>query len=113
MSYTNEVISGIVDRQRAYFRKGETLDVSFRVAQLKKLKQAVLSHEQLLENALHEDLGRSRTEAYLCDLGPVIVEINETIRGLRRWARPEKHYSGLMCFPSLTTTVYKMPYGVS
>ena len=112
-TYTRETVSGIVERQRAYFRKGETLDVKFRVAQLKKLKNAILSHEEMLENALHEDLGRSRVEAYLCDLGPSIVEINETVRGLRRWAKPEKHFSGLMCFPSLTTTVYKMPYGVT
>ena len=112
-TYTREIVGGIVERQRAYFRKGETLDVKFRVAQLKKLKNAILSHEEMLENALHEDLGRSRVEAYLCDLGPSIVEINETVRGLRRWAKPEKHFSGLMCFPSLTTTVYKMPYGVT
>ena len=112
-AYTRETIGGIVERQRAYFRKGETLDVKFRVTQLKKLKNAILSHEEMLENALHEDLGRSRVEAYLCDLGPSIVEINETVRGLRRWAKPEKHFSGLMCFPSLTTTVYKMPYGVT
>ena len=112
-TYTRETIGGIVERQRAYFRKGETLDVKFRVTQLKKLKNAILSHEEMLENALHEDLGRSRVEAYLCDLGPSIVEINETVRGLRRWAKPEKHFSGLMCFPSLTTTVYKMPYGVT
>ena len=112
-AYTRETVGGIVERQRAYFRKGETLDVKFRVAQLKKLKNAILSHEEMLENALHEDLGRSRVEAYLCDLGPSIVEINETVRGLRRWAKPEKHFSGFMCFPSLTTTVYKMPYGVT
>lgn len=112
-AYTRETVGGIVERQRAYFRKGETLDVKFRVAQLKKLKNAILSHEEMLENALHEDLGRSRVEAYLCDLGPSIVEINETVRGLRRWVKPEKHFSGLMCFPSLTTTVYKMPYGVT
>ena len=112
-TYTRETVGGIVERQRAYFRKGETLDVKFRVTQLKKLKNAILSHEEMLENALHEDLGRSRVEAYLCDLGPSIVEINETVRGLRRWAKPEKHFSGFMCFPSLTTTVYKMPYGVT
>ena len=52
-------------------------------------------------------------EAYLCDVGPIIVEINEMISGLRRWSRPERHWSGLMCFPSLVTKVYKMPYGVS
>ena len=63
--------------------------------------------------ALTEDLGRSSVEAYLCDIAPTITEINEMIHGLRRWARPECHFSGLMCFPSIITRVYKMPYGVS
>lgn len=72
-----------------------------------------MAHEADFAAALQQDLGRSRVEAFLCDVGPVITEINETIRGLRRWARPECHYSGLMCFPSLITRVYKMPYGVT
>lgn len=113
MSYTQEKIGAIVEAQRAFFRSGATLDVGWRLEQLKKLKQAVTAHEEALEEALREDLGKSRTEAYLCDIGPVLVETNEMIRGLRKWARPEKHYSGLMCFPSTRTTVYKMPYGVS
>jgi aldehyde dehydrogenase (NAD+) len=113
MAYTLEKIQGIVENQRKYFRSGVTLDVNWRLQQLKKLKAAVIAHEEELEKALHEDLGRSRTEAYLCDIGPVIVEINETIRGLKKWARPEWHFSGLMCFPSISTKVYKLPYGVS
>ena len=111
--YTEEAIRGIVEKQRAFFQTGKTLDVSWRIAQLKKLKSAVLAHEAEFEAALNADLGRSKVEAYLCDIGPIIVEINETIRGLRKWARPEKHFSGLMCFPSVSTTVYKMPYGVT
>jgi aldehyde dehydrogenase (NAD+) len=67
----------------------------------------------MLQKALFEDLEKSPLEAYLCDIGPVIVEINEILKGLRRWAKPERHFSGLMCFPSSRTTVYKMPYGVS
>ena len=113
MAYTQERISGIVAAQRKYFRGGETLDVKWRIEQLKKLKQAVIDHKDALLAALHEDLGRSPVEAYLCDVGPVIVEINEIIRGVKKWAKPEKHFSGLMCFPSTRTTVYKMPYGVS
>lgn len=113
MAYTEERIKNIVANQRKFFRSGKTLDVKWRLEQLKKLKAAVIAREEELERALYEDLGRSKVEAYLCDIGPVIVEINETIHGLRKWARPEKHYSGLMCFPSTCTTVYKMPYGVS
>ena len=102
----------IVAAQRRFFRSGATLPVRWRLKQLKRLKAAVLTHEKEFEEALAADLGRSRLEAYLCDIGPVITEINEMIAGLRRWARPERHFSGLMCFPSIITKVYKMPYGV-
>lgn len=106
-------IRDIVAAQRKFFRTGQTLPVKWRIRQLKRLKEAVIAHKQEFMDALAEDLGRSELEAYLCDVGPIIVEINEMISGLRRWARPETHFSGLMCFPSLITRVYKMPYGVS
>ena len=111
--FTEEDIQRIVEAQRKFFRSGTTLPVGWRIEQLKKLKKAVLAHEKEFEDALAEDLGRSRVEAYLCDIAPIVTEVNEMIRGLRRWARPERHFSGLMCFPSLVTRVYKMPYGVS
>ncbi len=111
--FTQTEIHNIVETQRHFFRTGKTLDVSWRIEQLKKLKEAVIAHQEEFEKALYEDLGRSKTEAYLCDIGPVIVEINETIKGLRKWAKPERHYSGLLCFPSMSTKVYKMPYGVT
>ncbi len=111
--FTENEIHNIVENQRAFFKTGKTLDIKFRLEQLKKLKKAVIAYEEEFEKALYEDLGRSKVEAYLCDIGPIIVEINETIKGLKRWAKPEKHYSGLMCFPSTKTKVYKMPYGVS
>lgn len=113
MSYTVSDISRTVDEQRAFFRSGTTLDVGWRLKQLRKLRDAVIAHEKEFEDALYRDLGRSATEAYLCDIGPVIAEINEILHGLRRWARPERHFSGLACFPSLITKVYKMPYGVT
>ena len=113
MAYTQETVHELVLRQRRFFRTGRTLDVSWRIEQLKRLKQAVLDRQEELQAALYEDLGKSPTEAYLCDIGPVIVEVNEILRGLRKWSRPERHFSGLMCFPSTKTTVYKLPYGVS
>lgn len=113
MKYSVDEISRIVESQRNFFRTGATLEIAWRKARLRELRDAVIAHESEFEDALNMDLGRSRTEAYLCDIGPTIMEINEIIRGLKRWARPERHFSGLMCFPSLTTKVYKMPYGVT
>ena len=79
MSYTENDIVQIVAAQRQFFRTGATLPVKWRLQQLKKLKKAVLEHETELEEALAEDLGRSPVEAYLCDIGPIVVEVNEKI----------------------------------
>ena len=111
--YTKQDIEQIVEKQRKYFKSGKTLDIDFRIEQLKKLKNAVLKYENEIEDALFEDLGRCKTESYLLDIGTIVLEINEMIHGLRKWAKPEMHFSGLMCFPSLFTRVYKIPYGVT
>lgn len=106
-------IRAIVDSQRRFFLTDKTLDVEFRIRQLMRLKKAVISYEDELTKALAADLGRDSLEAYFCDIGSLILEINETIKGLRKWAKPETHFSGFHCFPSVTTKVYKMPYGVT
>ena len=113
MEYTQEIIHEIVNKQKSFFAQGNTLPLKFRIEALKKLKASVLKYQKELENALHDDLGRSECEAFFCDIGTVILEINEAIHGLRKWARPETHFSGLQCFPSIITKVYKMPYGVT
>ena len=112
-TWDRESIAKAVEAQRAFFHTGVTLDVGWRIESLKKLKEAVKTYRPRMIAALKEDLGRHPTEAYFCDVGTVIVEINETIRGLRKWARPETRYSGLLCFPSVKTKVYKMPYGTT
>ena len=113
MSYTKEEIHGLVLKQREFFLTGITLDVNFRISQLKRLKEMMLANSEKIEKALKEDLGRSDAEAYFCDIGSVVMEINEYIKGVKKWNRPERHSSGLACFPSTTTKVYKLPYGVS
>jgi len=101
-----------VEAQRAYFRSGKTLPISFRKHMLVRLRESVVAHETEMEEALNKDLGRGDVEAYIFDIGTVIYEIDEAIHGLKKWAKPERHFSGLLNFPSLTTKVYKHPYGV-
>ena len=113
MSYTKERIHEIVLKQREFFLSGKTLDIKYRKEQLKKLKNMIFSHQKELEQALNEDLNRSEAEAYFCDIGDTVMEINEYLKGLKKWAKPETHFSGMAAFPSIFTKVYKMPYGVS
>lgn len=113
MEWDKQRVHEAVEKQRAYFRTGATLPLAFRKEMLIRLKQSVIKHQSDMEQALKEDLGRSDFEAYLCDVGPIILEINEAIHGIKKWAKPERHSSGLLAFPSMTTRVYKIPYGVA
>ena len=113
MPYSKEDIHNLFLAQREFFQTGKTLDIKFRIEALKKLKKALLLNQKKIEEALYIDLGRSDVEAYFCDIGTIILEINEYIKGLRKWNRPETHFSGFACFPSIFTKVYKLPYGVS
>ena len=113
MGWTKERIHETVENQREFFLSGDTLPLARRIEALKKLRDAVQNYSKVLEDALHQDLGRHSTEAFFCDIGSTVMEINEIIHGLKRWAKPEVHFSGLTCFPSLITRVYKMPYGVT
>ena len=113
MEWDKQRVHEAVEKQRAYFRTGATLPLAFRKEMLIRLKQSVIKHQSDMERALKEDLGRSDFEAYLCDIGPIILEINEAIHGLKKWAKPERHSSGLLAFPSMTTRVYKIPYGAA
>lgn len=113
MTWTKEKIHDLVNKQRTFFLSNQTLDVNWRIDQLTRLKIAILANEKEIEEALGKDLGRTKEEAYLTDIGPSIMEINEIISGIKKWAKPETHFSGMACFPSTLTKVYKMPYGVS
>ncbi|MCR4955159.1 MAG: aldehyde dehydrogenase family protein [Lachnospiraceae bacterium] len=111
--WTKQQIEKLVAAQRTFFRGGRTYSIEWRILQLKRLRKAIAEHEEVMEDALYKDLGRSKAEAYFCDIGSVIAEINETIHGLKKWAKPETHYSGLVNFPSMVTRVYKLPYGTT
>ena len=105
MAHTKESIHEIVLKQREFFNTNITLDIKFRKEQLKKLRQAIIDNQNQIIEALHIDLGRCDVESYFCDVGDIVMEINEYIKGLKKWSKPERHFSGLACFPSMTTKV--------
>ena len=81
-----------ISTQRDFFATGATLPLSFRLKQLEQLKLALKRHEQDLYTALKADLGKSRMESYMCEIGLTLSELT--------WM--QKHLPKLMrCKPSL------------
>ncbi len=103
MAITNtptEQIVDIVAAQKAFFRSGKTLDISFRLSALKALKAALRKWEKPLMEALWADLHKSYEEAYLTELSIVLGEIDTHIRHLKQWAAPKRCSTPLKMFPS-------------
>ncbi|MGN1003621.1 MAG: aldehyde dehydrogenase family protein, partial [Oscillospiraceae bacterium] len=64
---TREEITSLVEKQRCYYKSGATLPVERRVEALKKLRQALVSQEEAIANAIRQDLGKAREESYMCE----------------------------------------------
>lgn len=103
-------ISRLIQLQK-YFRSGATRSVSFRKAQLRQLKSAILQHEEEIYEALAKDLKKSKEESWVTEIGLVIAELNTAIRHLHTWMQPEKVKTNLVNFPS-KSRIYAEPLGV-
>ena len=105
-------IEQIVSAQRAYFAKGETLDLSFRRSALTRLKAAILAHENDINAALRADLNKSASETYMCETGMTLAELSYVLAHMNRWAKPCRVLTPLAQFHARSFTV-KNPYGIT
>lgn len=109
---SRQQIASIVERQRAYFMTHATMDADTRRAALDRLLTAVRAHEDDIARALHEDLGKSFDESYMCEIGLSLSEIRYQRAHLARWARPRLRPTDL-ANAIATSRVERVPYGVT
>jgi aldehyde dehydrogenase (NAD+) len=100
----------ILERQKDFFNSGKTKNISFRIAMLRKLGQAIKEREIILFRALKQDLNKSEYEAYLSELQMVYSEIDTAIRHLKTWSKPRRVKTPITHFPA-SSWVYYEPYG--
>lgn len=101
----------LVDAQRAYFKKGETISITYRMEALNKLKAAIQQYEKPLLEAIKTDLGKSASEAYMCEVGLTLAEISYFQKHLRSWAKTRRMATPLTNFAAKSMIVQE-PYGV-
>ncbi len=105
-----ENLTLLTAKQNAFFRTGQTMDPSFRLAALEKLRQAVKKHEAAISRALKSDLNKSEFEAYATEIGLVLKELRFISKHLRSWMKPKKVKTPLTHIGSRSSTVAE-PYG--
>jgi len=104
-------ISETVQKQHRFFNTGTTREVSFRIDQLKKLRQLLEEHEEEIYEALKNDFKKPRFETFGTELMLVYDEIDHAVKHIKSWSRPEKVRDTLFTFPS-KNYIYRQPYGV-
>lgn len=102
----------ILNTQRNDFNESPMPSLAVRIAQLTKLKTALLNHKTALQDALCADFGhRSFDDSLISDILPCINNINYTIKNLKKWIKPERRHLSLLFMPAKLNVHYQ-PLGV-
>jgi aldehyde dehydrogenase (NAD+) len=79
----------LVARLRATYDVGRTRDLDWRRAQLTALSRMLTENESAILDALAQDLGKPRFEAWAGDVASSAKEADHLRKHLGRWARPQ------------------------
>ncbi|QYJ90781.1 coniferyl aldehyde dehydrogenase [Shewanella halotolerans] len=107
-----QALNQLLARQKASFREQGAPSRQQREAQLIALKQALLSHQQAIVEALNADYGhRSPDDSRISDIMPCVNNINYTLKKLKGWMKPNRRNAGILLAPAKVQVQYQ-PLGV-
>lgn len=107
-----EEIESIVKKQREFFDSGKTHNTEFRINVLKKLRFTIKKYENEICAALKADLGKSRFESYMCEVGLALSEISYMINHIKKFTAEKRVVTPLAQYVS-RSYVKPSPYGVT
>lgn len=105
-------IDRLVEEQRRYFTSGATLDVTFRRAQLERLRDMVRTNRKELLEAAYEDMRKPPFEMFATEIAMVLAEIDFALKRLDCWVRPVRVPSPLALI-SAESRIHPEPYGLT
>jgi aldehyde dehydrogenase (NAD+) len=110
MQLNSAAVVKIINEHKKFFDTGKTKNVDFRIEQLGKLRQAIQANEELIITALHQDLHKSRYEAFTTEIGLLYTSIRIITKNLKKWAKPQRVPTPLLFFGG-QSHIYHEPYG--
>lgn len=111
-SSQSSTLQSILTQQKDAFSKAPHSSKKQRIATLKRLKGALLAHQESIIDALAKDYGhRPAQDSIIGDILPCVMNINYTIKKLRKWMKPSRRHAGLLLAPATVRVEYQ-PLGV-
>lgn len=87
MENMNIGLDELLQKQKDYFRTGETRDIEFRISKLKRLKKAIKIYEQKVLEALRKDLGKPEQESFFSEVGGLYASIDLFVKNIAKWTK--------------------------
>ena len=100
----------IIEKQKEFYNTKTTLDVNFRLLQLKRLKSQIRAYYDQICKAFKQDLNKNEFDVVSTELGLVMSELNFMIKNLKHLTKPKRVLTSLTNFPSKGYKIYD-PYG--
>ncbi|MBQ0736093.1 aldehyde dehydrogenase [Aquimarina celericrescens] len=100
----------IINQQRAFFNTHTTKNISFRIKELKRLKDILKKNENQLYESIYKDFKKSEFETYTTELSIIYHEIDLAIKKVKKWARQKRASIGLANLPGKSYIIPE-PYG--
>ena len=95
---TEQDIVRLLKGQKEYFNSGLTKSFESRLTSLKTLKKVIEKNEDELCKALKKDLGKSRAESFMCEIGLTLSEISWLVKHLKGLMRKRRVHTPLAQF---------------
>jgi len=105
-------ITGLVEQQRGFFVSGATREVSFRRAQLEKLREMIKANRDGITKAAFKDLHKPPFEMFASEIAFLLAETDFALKQIACWASPVKA-SSPPALLSAKSLIYPEPYGVA
>jgi len=105
-----EDIELALEKQKRFFESGSTLDIDFRLENLRKLRELIIFHEEEICDALYRDFRKPPFEVLATESRFTIAELNLMMRNLRSWSRRRRVRTSLVNFAA-RSYIEPQPYG--
>ena len=97
--------------QRAFFERGHTRSLDFRLDKLKILYKILESYEKPISDAVYEDFRKPAFEVFGTDIALVKKEISYFLRHLPALIRPKRVSTSIVSLPAKSSIISE-PFGV-
>ena len=88
MTFDKTTMRAVFDSQAATALRLRSSTAKERIAKIRKLRDAVISHTEDWYRAAYLDFKKPQGEVDLAEILPVCVEANDAIRNLKKWMKP-------------------------